>query len=232
MIATFSEDRCIDHLALDRDALQSRGWANCSLTLGSTIELNEQVLRLARQLGEPVATRVGGEVLQKLCPTRARMAKPRSLSWKYGVGEFPFHTDTAHWLMPCRYIVLACLAPGEGRRPTYLLDTMELPITDGDRVLLCSSPIRVANGRNSFFSTILSSSRPFTRYDPGCMTPVMTDGVRAMNVFSKTRWTEYVEEIQWMPGKATVIDNWRVLHGRGASDCPDTDRTLLRVSIR
>ena len=232
MITTHAEDWCVGRLSLDRDALQSRGWASCFLTWNSRGELNDQVMAFASQLGEPVATRVGCETSQRLCPTGAHVAKSRSLSWVYGFGEFPFHTDTAHWLTPCRYIVLACLAPGEGGRPTYLLDTKELPITDSDRVLLCSSPIRISNGRNSFFSTILSSSRPFTRYDPGCMTPVMADGVRAMSVFSKANWSEYVEEIEWTPGKAIVIDNWRVLHGRGTSDHPDSDRTLLRLSIR
>lgn len=228
----YTASKLVERPVLDPDALQCRGWANYFLTFDSRIELNEQVLALARQLGEPVATRIGGEISQKLRPTRAGAAKPRSLSRLYGVGEFPFHTDTAHWLMPCRYIVLVCLTPGEGRRPTYLLDTKELPITDGDRVLLCSSPIRVANGRSSFFSTILGNGRPFIRYDLGCMTPVMADGARALSVFSKAKWTEYIEEIQWIPGKVTVIDNWRVLHGRGASDCSDSDRTLLRVSIR
>jgi alpha-ketoglutarate-dependent taurine dioxygenase len=64
------------------------------------------------------------------------------------------------------------------------------------------------------------------------MTPVMADGERALSVFSRAKWTKYIEEVHWIPGKVTVIDNWRVLHGRGASDFSESDRTLLRVSIR
>lgn len=232
MTSPFTENRILDQSILDYGTLQRRGWTTCYLTVDSEVALHEKVLALAKQLGEPMATRVGVRVCQMLRPTSTNFAKPRSLSGTYGLGEFPLHTDTAHWLTPCRYIVLACWAPGDGHRTTSLLDVKLLPMSHSERVLLCSAPIRVTNGRNSFFSTILSNRRAFVRYDTGCMTPVMADGARALRVLAMIRWSEHVEEIRWTPGLVAVIDNWRVLHGRRASDCPDSERALLRVSIR
>jgi alpha-ketoglutarate-dependent taurine dioxygenase len=88
------------------------------------------------------------------------------------------------------------------------------------------------NGRNSFFSTILSKARPFVRFDPGCMTATTSDGEKALEVLSRHIWSDYVETIHWKTGAVLVMDNWRLLHGRGRADCSDSDRKLLRISIR
>jgi alpha-ketoglutarate-dependent taurine dioxygenase len=64
------------------------------------------------------------------------------------------------------------------------------------------------------------------------MVPLGSDGERALDVFSKARWPSHVEEIHWTQGKAVVIDNWRVLHGRGSAQRTDRDRILLRILIR
>ena len=74
--------------------------------------------------------------------------------------------------------------------------------------------------------------RPFVRYDPGCMEPVSTDGPLALALLSRDMWPDHGEEFHWNQGKALIIDNWRVLHGRGETECDDRDRTLLRVYIR
>jgi hypothetical protein len=112
------------------------------------------------------------------------------------------------------------------------MDTRRLPLTEHQSSLLRSTPLRVTNGRNSFFSTILSKARPCVRFDPGCMTATTTDGVKALRVLAKEKWLAYVETVQWKTGTVVVIDNWRMLHGRGHADCPDADRKLLRISIR
>lgn len=125
-------------------------------------------------------------------------------------------------------MILACLSPGAADRPTLLLDTKRLPLNKAKRDLL---PFRIKNGRNSFFGTILSKCRSFVRFDPGCMVPLDTDGERALNVFSKAHWPSYIEEIGWSEGRAVIIDNWRILHGRGSARTLDRDRILLRILI-
>lgn len=213
-------------------AIQARGWASCALNPTSESFFREQLLLLAAKLGTPVATRSGGNLCDMLMPTGAHAAKPRSLSKIHSAGEFPLHIDTAHWLTPCRYVILACLSPGSGNRPTLLLDTPRLPLSEQQVSLLHSTPLRVTNGRNSFFSTILSKTRPFVRFDPGCMTTTTPDGSASLEVLSRQNWPDHVESVHWKAGTVLVIDNWRLLHGRAHADCSDPDRKLLRVSIR
>jgi hypothetical protein len=228
----YTEDQLVEHPAIDGAVLESRGWVSFAMPSSNESELREQLLALASGLGTPAATRSGGSLCDTLLPTETDAAKPRSLSKVHAVGEFPLHIDTAHWLTPCRYVMLACVSPGSGSRPTLLLDTRRLPLNEHQIALLHSTPLRVINGRNSFFSTILSKARPFVRFDPGCMTATTTDGAKALAVLARQNWPDYIETVQWKTGTVLVIDNWRMLHGRGHADCPDSDRKLLRISIR
>jgi alpha-ketoglutarate-dependent taurine dioxygenase len=202
------------------------------LSLSCESDLREQLLALAAGLGTPTATRSGGSLCDALLPTEAAAAKTQSLSRIHAVGEFPLHIDTAHWLTPCRYVMLACVSPGSGCRSTLLMDARSLPVNEHQTALLRSTPLRVTNGRNSFFSTILCKTRPFVRFDPGCMTATTPDGAKALAVLARQNWPDYIETVQWKTGTVLVIDNWRMLHGRGHADCPDSDRKLLRISIR
>jgi hypothetical protein len=128
--------------------------------------------------------------------------------------------------------MLACISPGSANRSTLLMDTWRLPMTECQSALIHSTPLRVTNGRNSFFSTILSKSRPFVRFDPGCMTATTPEGENALAVLARQNWSDFIETIQWKSGKVLVIDNWRMLHGRSPADCLDPDRKLLRISIQ
>jgi alpha-ketoglutarate-dependent taurine dioxygenase len=63
------------------------------------------------------------------------------------------------------------------------------------------------------------------------MRPVTPEGANVLRLLDDTLWTEHTEVIRWRTGTAVVIDNWRVLHGRGDSVVPDNDRLLLRVYV-
>lgn len=216
----------------DDGILQTQGWFSSSLEITSEQEFREHLLAMARELGTPLPTRTGDTMCDTLSPIAASDAKPRSLSRIYAAGEFPLHNDTAHWLTPCRYIILACLCPGDDNRPTVLLDTAKLPLNSSQRLLLQSAPLRVSSGRNSFFSTVLSKARKFARYDPGCMTATTADGAEALAVLSRGNWQNDIATFHWEPGKLLVVDNWRILHGRSAASATDQNRKLLRITIR
>jgi alpha-ketoglutarate-dependent taurine dioxygenase len=218
--------------AIDTAELKSRGWTSSISKSLAEFDLREQLMELASHFGSPAVTRRGGSLCDTLIPTAANAAQAKSLSKLYDVGEFPLHMDTAHWPTPCRYLLLACITPGSARRPTMLLDTRRVPINGEQLSLLHTAPVRVKNGRNSFFSTIASKSRPFIRFDPGCMTPTSPEGFQAMTILSRENWPTSLEYLDWLPGLIVIIDNWRVLHGRAKANIPDADRKLLRISIQ
>ena len=126
----YSKDQLIERPVIDGAVLESRGWMSFTLESSSESDLRERMLALARDLGTPAATRSGGSLCDELLPTEADAAKPRSLSKVHAVGEFPLHIDTAHWLTPCRYVMVACLSPGSASRPTLLMDTERIPLND------------------------------------------------------------------------------------------------------
>lgn len=232
MSNAYTEDQFVAQRALDLTDLKSCGWVSFTLLFSAESDLRQQLLRLAAQLGTPMASRPSGEICETLMPTKAGAAKLRSLSRIYSDGSFPLHNDTAHWPLPCRYLILACISPGDGGRRTMLLDTQRLPLTHDQKSLLQSVPLRVVNGRNSFFSAILSKTRPFVRFDPGCMAAASASDKMALEVLTLQNWSDHVEDIRWQPGTVLIIDNWRVLHGRGHTERPDPDRKLLRITIQ
>lgn len=212
--------------------LNARGWTLTEATFTDEPACSEHLRELAASLGVPVPARRAESTVSVLRPTAAGDARPNSLSARYSTGSFPFHVDTAHWSVPCRYIVLGCLDPGAGNRKTLLLDTATIPLSDEQRELLVSTPFRVVNGRQSFFSTITKQGRSFVRYDPGCMRAATGEGKRALAVFAPCAWSDRVAEICWQKGNVLVIDNWRVLHGRSDAKASDPLRKLMRVYVR
>jgi len=227
-----ASNQLVEQPAIDRAVLEARGWASSSLSVATDRDLREQLLTLAANLGTPTSSRSGGPVCDTLSPTRAEEAKPRSLSKIYDVGEFPLHTDMAHWVTPCRYVILACVSCGSANRPTLLIDTRRLSLTGRQTSLLHTTPLRVKNGRRSFFSTIFSKGRSFVRFDPGCMQPVTSDGEEALALLTRQNWPDFIETVKWEPHAVIVIDNWRMLHGRAHRHCAGRDRKLLRIAIQ
>lgn len=232
MAHAFSEDQIVEQPWIDKNTLEARGWVSFTLAPCCEADLRTQLLELTTLLGRPIATRPSGDLCDVLKPTESHVAKAHSLSKIYAAGAFPLHNDTAHWLTPCRYLMLACVFPGTGGRPTFLLDTQHLSLNSHSAQLLQSAPFRVLNGRNSFFSTIHSKTRPFIRFDPGCMTSASQGSSEVLGIFSADKWSANVEQIYWKVGTVLILDNWRVLHGRGHAKSPDPERRLLRVTIQ
>ena len=211
------------------EAITQRGVAVTRGGFGEDLIGNARAI--ASLLGKPVPTRRGRSDFDVLRPTEASAAKGSSLSARFGSGEFPLHVDTAHWVVPCRFLVLACEDPGAESRPTRILDWHSLSLGRAERDLLLSAAFKVVNGRRSFFSSVLSTRRHFVRYDPGCMRAVDRRSEDAVGLIAELGASRFITEFAWEKGLILVIDNWRVLHGRGPSECPDHNRCRFRVSV-
>jgi hypothetical protein len=212
-------------------ALRDRGWALSRATRDDPASIKEAALRLASLFGLAIGGRGGpsGEELRPLTKDRAR---PRSLSARFGPHELPLHSDTAHWLVPCRYVVLSCIVEGDKSQITSLLDIERVEFDGQERATLYRTPLLIRNGARSFYGTIFQAARPFLRYDPGCMIAVSHDGLEAIQMFSAERHRLMLKTIEWEPGLILILDNWRVLHARGRSNNSDDSRLLYRVLVR
>jgi hypothetical protein len=211
------------------NTLQKDGWV--ILDCPADGDLCSFLSGISGQLGMPVPGRKGN-VLEKLRPVSNESAHPQSLSNKYGLGAFPLHSDTAHWPVPCRYIMLGCEEPGQIPSPTVLLDTNRLDLSGAEMSCIKTASFFVKNGGKSFYSSIRSKDRPFFRFDPGCMYPVSVDGEKAMSAMLSERHAGMMMEVPWKKNRVVVIDNWRMLHGRDNKRPADPCRSLLRIMVK
>ena len=208
--------------------LEEKGWATWPAESKDAEHIQSALVSIAHDLGQPISAKNG--FVEEVSPHHKEDGNPNSLSGKYDLDYFPLHCDTSHWTMPCRYVLLACKNTGDIPVSLKLLDTRDINLSPSDKILALSSVFLIKNGRKSFYSSILSSGRDFIRLDPGFMQALDKNGERAMEIYSYTKQNSIIKEANWQVGDILIIDNWRVLHGRGIS--PKLDRILLRVRVK
>jgi hypothetical protein len=218
----------------DSNALAARvendGWLKSTVETGD--DLRAAAENIARRLGNPIRGRAGRKI-EPLIPTKQTGANAKSLSVVHGLGSFPMHTDGAHLLQPPRFVVLVCASPGTAPVPTTLLRSRDLHTTEQERDLLEAAPFLVRNSRRSFYSTICSRSRPFIRFDEGCMVPQGKEAQASAWLIAHRAKEVGVTAVHWRIGDVLIIDNWNVLHGRGlAGTQASPDRKLFRLSVQ
>ena len=209
--------------------LAERGWSLHSSDGADADATVHELGKLGHRLGTRVAGRAGSfqEVVH---PYATEDAHPRSLSARFGLGAFPFHTELSHRARPCRYLLLGCIDPGSPATATMLLDWQTLGFSPEELYLLEDTPVLVRTGRRSFYSTILSPGGAFLRYDPGCLEAVDERGRKALALVEDRIAGAPPEAHHWRQGDILIIDNWRVLHGRSPSD-RGSGRRLVRILI-
>ncbi len=210
-------------------SLAKVGWA-CHSTQNSEADaVSDEIGRIGDLLGSRAFGRAGAleEIIR---PQTTDYAHPRSLSARYGLNELPFHAEHSHRPRPCRYILLGCINPGTPSTDSRLIDWRSLSFSAHELLLLESAPILVRTGRRSFYSTILSQDRTFLRYDPGCLEAVNERGRDALQLVEDRLTSSYPYIHEWRQGDILIIDNWRVLHGRG-SCVQNSRRRLVRILI-
>jgi alpha-ketoglutarate-dependent taurine dioxygenase len=190
------------------------------------------VLSIAERLGTPLREQRDSRVYRLISPTTAEASLANTLSSRYGLGSFPFHTDTAYWLKPARFLLLHCVNPGSGARPTLLLDTARWRLRAAESRLLTRG-LWITAGARPFLATVLS---PIfggfdIRYDVDCMRPAATSGEEAGALIRRKIRASHTAQVDWIPRMLLVIDNRRLLHSRGDADAPDMNRQLGRVLV-
>jgi hypothetical protein len=213
-------------------------WSEISMHGWSTIRTDERedLLDIAKKFGSPISSRAGGNLVDLLRPIPPAAAKRRSMSAVYGMGAFPFHTDSAHFRIPPRLTLLR-LAPGSvTERPTLLHDFRALRLCAEDLACLRHDVWYVNGGKGRFLTSILSRTdySPFglVRLDPCCMIPAHPSFKKSADVVEQACDEALPIEIDWEPGVTVILDNWRMLHARGPQPKDSEVRILERVMIR
>ncbi len=227
-----SEVPARDSLSGLRETLVETPWALCSaaeITGSSRSSVWDAVRIVADQFGPRVIGREG-RTEEEIEPLESMRAHPRSASATSGLSELPLHVELSHRTKPCRYVILGCLRVGKGRTATRLVDRRDVAFSADELALLQSAPVFVRTGRNSFYATILPRTSDYLRYDPNCMEAVDKRGLAALDTVKRRLAETPEQQMNWNEGQILVIDNWRALHGRAASQVA-SGRCLARVMI-
>lgn len=202
---------------------------------------DRSTLDLARSIGTIVdlpSLLPGSSIptVQSLKPRHRSEAPRNQYSSTYGVSEFPLHTDLAHWVKPPRYFVLRCitgspnvntwLAPASWLSPIVgevsLRQAITRPRRLGSRGVHCLLPLKFrAEGTVGF------------RWDPLFLVPMngaahrVAEAMSSRNVYSIHKLVFTLSH----PGDTLIVDNWRILHGRGSVAPTGMNRCLERVYL-
>lgn len=217
--------------SINTATLNARGWIEIS-----DIHSPDEMLSLAAQLGD-IVHQESRPPISTLKPTPTEAAASATASQTYGTGEFPLHTDLAHWPTPARFIVMGNLSV-ESQTPTLLLDTRgDIALRDL-RSLAKRAIWEVSKARRAFACTMLfahGGTEGF-RWDQNVMRPLNQTAAdlaqRLRSELSLTR-RENLHSVQWQgKGHALIVDNWRMLHARPSIPTSDLMRTLHRIFVR
>ena len=164
--------------------------------------------------------------VDRLTPRTAGTAPRRSLSGLYGTASFPMHSDGAHWSLPPRLSILGAARVCPHSAKTLLARAPALAPSDYN--IVARGVYVVRNGSRSFLASICRRTRPFVRFDRGCMTPIDTPSRTGLDLYATRLGEVEPSEIAWNVGDVLVVNNWTTLHGRTEAEA-DGRRLLLRI---
>jgi len=199
-------------------------------------------MEVAKSIGKVVD--IGGflpqsgiSAVQTLRPHHKGEAGPNQYSGAFGLGDFPLHTDLAHWARPPRYFLLRCRR-GSPAVMTRLLATSVLASAVGRETLeraLVRPRRPQPNGMHSLLPIVLPGGDTLAvRWDSLFLVPMNEAARRISEIMMKDAWcqSDLTSIALKQVGDILILDNWCVLHGRSSIVCePDCDRWLERVYI-
>lgn len=213
-------------MALDFKALKSEGFCIAhGIPETGLLDIAQPLGRIRVDPRSPVPVR-------DIQPQHVGIAKPNTLSSRYGTGRFPFHTDAAHWERPARYLLLYCVSPGDGMRPTFLQDSGAWQLKGDEKDLACRALWAVGH-RRAWLSHVAmrAGDRLSVRYDMDCMRPMTAESRELKAILESRIHATAQERIDWQAGDLLVIDNHRMVHARGDALRPDANRVLKRILL-
>jgi len=155
-------------------------------------------------------------------------------SGNYGLGEFPLHSDLAHWANAPRYLMLRCIVPSN-EVYTFLYNVQKIIENVGDITIQRAlfKPRKKISGHISLlrFHEKHSGLDKY-RWDKLFIVP---DNKEAQTIAKHlSNFTSENAELRCYytaPGDTVIVDNWRMFHGR--SSVPETgrDRLIERVYL-
>jgi L-asparagine oxygenase len=183
-----------------------------------------------------VLTLEGFSAVQELRPHAKSSAPPNTYSGNFGMGEFPMHTDLAHWALPPHYLALRCIK-GTSEVVTSVFDG-NVMINDIGETLLRRTlvqprrPLRNGKPLLRLFDYFEGYDAGVLRWDSIFLRPATADSEKTHSLVTTYITSVAAQEVVLLsPGDTLIVDNWRMIHRRSPVPAGATDRHIDRVYL-
>lgn len=204
-----------------RQELEERGYVSFSSSV------RESMLEVAQRIGNVLKTPTM-PLIQTLTPRLKENEPDNTYSGNFGVNEFPFHTDLAHWYVPPRYLLLRSVVPVTDVE-TKLIDSKDI-CDELDACLLSRAHFKPRNKLDRTVNLLKIKQGDIFRWDPIFIKP--DNGIAKelrhdikISLRNAKHMSLYLSE----KGGCLLIDNWRMLHGRSLVGANSMKRKIERV---
>lgn len=190
---------------------------------------DENLLTISSMFGR-VVPGARGELIQPL-PARDVGSGPKgSFSHIVGYGAFPWHTDTAYWEIPARYLLLSSDKESSCATLYQDLNVIKQSIPDYDYLISRAVYLLDVKGKKRYLSPLFEvGEKRGVRLDFHIYRPANKEAILLNEIVGK-ELKDNCRRLIWTGKNAVILDNWRVIHAReDARD--DKKRVLKRVYI-
>lgn len=208
-----------------RQELYVNGWV-----IFNSPNEDEILLEISNELG-CIMMHPNGKLIDYLTPKDKFEAIKNTFSYKHGFEKFPFHTDTAFWNTPARYVLMS--SKNISLTETLIIDLEYINNLNTEEIsILEKSIFLVKTNQSNFYCSILSKQNEslILRFDSNIMKAVNSYAKKAIFIIENIINNSKIHRINWDNPKVLIIDNWRTLHAR-SSVYNKENRILKRIYI-
>ena len=167
-------------------------------------------------------------LVQTLTPRQKENELENTYSGNFGLDEFPFHTDLAHWYVPPRYLFLRCAIPTPDVE-TKLIDSRDI-CGDIEASILSRSHFKPRKRLDRAANLLKVKQGEIFRWDSIFIEPANSSAEELkLKIQYAISSAKYISLNLDRNGQCLLIDNWRMLHGRSAVRTMSIDRKIERV---
>ena len=196
--------------------------AQVARVLGSLLSLSE----LFPESGIPV--------VQTLVPRQTNEVGLNQYSGNYGLGEFPLHSDLAHWAVPPHYLMLRCIV---GSDDVFTLVLSCAPLVDRVGTSSLRRAVFTVRKHRIGYSCLVRALSTcdglnIMRWDPLFLRPLNAPAQQVALAITNSNWNAQIQRILFRnPGDTLLLDNWQSLHGRTTVLDKSTQRRIERLYL-
>lgn len=209
-----------------KSTLQNKGWIEIE-----NINSEKELIETCEDFGK-IVPHPNGSLIDTLIPKESKDSNNFSFSKKFGLNKFPFHTDTAFFNKPVKYMAL--FSEEANDCPTLLLNFLSVldKLDEVQKKDIYKAIYLVKTPTNNFLCPLYKIFQDdfIIRYDECCMKPMNNSAKRIDEILKELFTNLNPITINWSKGKLILVDNWKFLHSRNAIN-NSIQRKLKRLYI-